>query len=55
MTVNPETGTRHEVIVLPGYLRGLCFAGPYALVGLSKIRPTSMFDDVPLSTNEETH
>jgi len=52
MTVNLEAGTRHEVISLPGYLRGLCFAGPYAFVGLSKIRPTSMFDDVPLSANK---
>ena len=41
------------MIALPGYLRGLCFAGPYAFVGLSKIRPTSMFDDVPLSANKD--
>jgi uncharacterized protein (TIGR03032 family) len=32
----------------------LSFAGPYAFVGLSKIRPTSMFDDVPLSARKDT-
>ena len=53
MTVDLETGTRHEVIGLPGFLRGLCFVGPYAVVGMSKIRPTSMFDDVPLSAQKD--
>jgi uncharacterized protein (TIGR03032 family) len=42
-------GRRQVVTDLPGFARGLAFAGPYALVGLSKIRPTSAMDGVPLA------
>jgi len=31
------------VAVLPGFLRGLCFAGPFALIGLSQIRQSNVF------------
>ena len=34
---------------LPGYARGLALCGPYAFVGLSKIRSTSALDGVPLA------
>jgi len=53
MTVDLPSGRRHDVIALDGYVRGLCFAGPYAFVGLSKIRSASMFDDVSLSSRKE--
>ena len=33
---------------MPGYLRGLCFHGPYALVGLSKIRERHIFGGLPV-------
>ena len=36
------------VCELPGYLRGLCFVGPYALVGLSKIREKHIFGGLPI-------
>jgi hypothetical protein len=36
------------VCELPGYLRGLCFAGSYALVGLSKIREKHIFGGLPI-------
>ena len=40
---------RPEVICsLPGYLRGLCFAGDYALVAMSKIRETNIFGGMPV-------
>jgi uncharacterized protein (TIGR03032 family) len=40
---------RHEVVCrLPGYLRGLCFVGQFALVGLSTIREKHIFGDLPL-------
>lgn len=42
-------GRRQTVTELPGFARGLAFAGPYAFVGLSKIRPTSAMDGVPLA------
>jgi uncharacterized protein (TIGR03032 family) len=39
----------HEVVCgLPGYARGLGFAGPYALVGLSMIREEHIFGGLPV-------
>ena len=35
---------------LPGYLRGLCFVGPYAVVGLSKIREKHIFGGLPVQS-----
>ena len=41
--------SRAEVVCrLPGYLRGLCFVGPFALVGLSKIREKYLFGGLPV-------
>jgi uncharacterized protein (TIGR03032 family) len=40
---------RHEVVCsLPGYLRGLGFIGPFALVGLSTIREKHIFGGLPV-------
>ena len=40
---------RHEVVCgLPGYVRGLSFAGPVALVGLSTIREKHIFGGLPV-------
>ena len=48
-------GGRSEAMAeLPGFARGLAFAGPYAFVGLSKIRATSAMDGVPLAQRRET-
>lgn len=46
--VNPDNGESATVCVLPGYLRGLAFAGPYALVGLSTIREKHIFGGLPI-------
>jgi uncharacterized protein (TIGR03032 family) len=43
------TGDKQVVAQLPGFTRGLAMVGPYAFVGLSKIRPTSAMDGVPLA------
>jgi hypothetical protein len=51
--VDPATGRRQIVAELPGFARGLAFAGPYAFVGLSKIRETSAMDGVPLAQRRE--
>jgi hypothetical protein len=45
-TVASRTET---VAVLPGFARGLVLVGPYAFVGLSRIRKTSAMDGVPLA------
>ena len=47
--VDLATGRRQTVAELPGFTRGLAMLGPYAFVGLSKIRPTSAMDGVPLA------
>jgi uncharacterized protein (TIGR03032 family) len=47
--VDPAAGRRETVAALPGFTRGLAVAGPYAFVGLSKIRATSAMDGVPLA------
>jgi uncharacterized protein (TIGR03032 family) len=51
--VDPATGRRQPVAELPGFARGLALAGAYAFVGLSKIRPTSAMDGVPLADRRE--
>jgi uncharacterized protein (TIGR03032 family) len=51
--VEPATGRRQRVAELPGFTRGLALAGPYAFVGLSKIRQTSAMDGVPLAERRE--
>ena len=52
LTVDPSGGQSTVVCGLPGYLRGLCFAGPYALVGLSKIREKHIFGGLPIQQGE---
>lgn len=51
--VDPASGKRETVATLPGFTRGLAIAGPYAFVGLSKIRPTSAMDGVPIATRRD--
>lgn len=41
-------GTYGVVCTLPGYLRGLSFVGPYAIVGLSQIRERHIFGGLPV-------
>ena len=51
--IDPASGRPQVVTELPGFARGLAFAGPYAFVGLSKIRPTSTMDGVPLAERRD--
>jgi hypothetical protein len=51
--VDPATGRREGIAELPGFARGLALCGPYAFVGLSKIRKTSAMDGVPLADRRE--
>jgi uncharacterized protein (TIGR03032 family) len=51
--VDPATGGRQRVAEVPGFARGLALAGRYAFVGLSRIRPTSAMDGVPLAARRE--
>jgi len=48
LRVDPASGAQTVVCKLPGYLRGLTFVGPYALVGLCKIRESNIFGGLPV-------
>lgn len=47
--VDAATGQRQTVTELPGFSRGFALYRQYAFIGLSKIRPTSAMDGVPLA------
>lgn len=50
--VDPETGRRHTVTRLPGYVRGLAFYDRFAFVGLSKAREKRMFGGLPIEEHK---
>src|SRR5262249_28322576 len=47
--VDPRSGRIEPVAQLLGYTRGLALQGPFAFVGLSKIRETSVFGGIPIA------
>ncbi|MFL5843366.1 MAG: TIGR03032 family protein [Solirubrobacteraceae bacterium] len=47
--VDLAAGSVETVAELPGFTRGLAFAGNIAFVGLSQIRESSVFGDLPLT------
>jgi uncharacterized protein (TIGR03032 family) len=49
LVVHPANGKHETITQLPGYVRGLALSGPYAFIGLSKIRASSDMDGVPLA------
>ena len=51
--IDRASGRGQLVTELPGFARGLAFAGPYAFIGLSKIRATSAMDGVPLADRRD--
>jgi len=53
VVIDMASGQWQEVARFPGYTRGLAFAGPYALVGLSRIRETSVFGGIPIAERRE--
>ncbi|MBV8516019.1 MAG: TIGR03032 family protein [Acidobacteria bacterium] len=46
-TLDLRSGRRETIAQLPGFTRGLAFAGPIAFVGLSQVRER-VFDNIPL-------
>lgn len=53
VTVDSSTGRAQPVTQQPGYTRGLDFAGPFAFIGLSKIRETATFGGVPVAEHRD--
>lgn len=43
-----------EIARLPGFTRGLDFAGRYAFVGLSQIRESAIFGGIPIAEDSQT-
>ncbi len=48
ITVDPNSGQQEMIVSLPGYTRGLAIVGKYAFIGLSKIRETAIFGNLPI-------
>lgn len=48
-TVDLETGSVQTVAKVPGFTRGLAFAGPLAFIGLSEVREATTFGGLPLT------
>ncbi len=48
VSVDRRDGSHVEVAKVPGYPRGLAFAGRFAFVGVSQARETKTFGDVPV-------
>lgn len=46
--IDPASGKHDVVCALPGYLRGLCLVGPYALIGMCQIRERHIFGGLPV-------
>lgn len=51
--VDPKRGDHDVVCALPGYLRGLCFVGSYALVGMSQVRERHIFGNLPVQERHQ--
>jgi uncharacterized protein (TIGR03032 family) len=49
-----DDGRFEPLTFCPGYLRGLAFAGDYAIVGLSRPRDTNTFGSLPLEKELHT-
>ena len=47
--IDPATGKYESILELPGFTRGLSFAGPLAFIGLSQVRESAVFGGVPIA------
>ena len=47
--VDPDTGRYQPIAEVPGFTRGLDFAGGLAFVGLSQVRETAVFSGIPIT------
>ena len=49
--VDQQSGHVEAVARVPGFARGLDFAGPLAFIGLSQLRETNAFTDIPITND----
>ncbi len=48
-TIDLDSGKVESVARVPGFTRGLDFMGPLAFIGLSQLRSTNAFTDIPIT------
>jgi uncharacterized protein (TIGR03032 family) len=48
--IDPATGQYQNMITLPGFTRGLDFHDRYAFIGLSQVRESAHFSNLPITT-----
>jgi uncharacterized protein (TIGR03032 family) len=48
-TVDPRSGKYEPIAEMPGFTRGLDFAGHLAFVGLSQVRESAVFSGIPIT------
>lgn len=46
--IDPASGAHRTLALLPGFTRGLDFLGPLAVIGLSQVRESAVFGEIPL-------
>jgi uncharacterized protein (TIGR03032 family) len=51
--VEPDTGRYQPIAEVPGFTRGLDFAGKIAFVGLSQVRESAVFSGIPITDRLE--
>lgn len=49
--VDEHSGRYQEICRLPGFTRGIDFAGPYAFVALSQVRDSAVFSGIAIAQN----
>ncbi len=49
VAIDPASGERTDVARVPGFARGMDFLGPIAFIGLSQLRETNAFTDIPIT------
>ena len=47
--IDQKTGRYESIVELPGFTRGIDFAGNLAFIGLSQVRETATFGDIPIT------
>jgi uncharacterized protein (TIGR03032 family) len=53
--VDPGTGRYEPIAAVPGFTRGLDFAGNFAFVGLSQVRESAVFSGIPITSRLAEH
>lgn len=49
VTIDPNSGAKTDVARVPGFARGLDFLGPVAFIGLSQLRESNAFTEIPIT------